>query len=212
MSVKLALLALLGRRPMYGYELKSEFEAEIDGHWALNFGQVYKTLTRLEKDGLVVRTSEPGTNAPDRKVYDLTDDGRTALAQWFLTPIDKLESFKDEFYVKLMLSFTGGVDPQTVLLTQKKAIFQKLHELNKLKLAADPCFQLPWLLLLDLATFHAEADIRWLEMCEVRISQLKDFKAETARQPESRQEKRYRSGDDRSKKRSEDVLSPSKQP
>lgn len=179
MAVKYALLALLDRRPMYGYELKSEFAGEIGAHWSLNFGQVYTTLTKLEKSGLVVHKSVPGQNAPERKIYHITKGGQQALTEWFLTPIDKIESFKDEFYVKLMLSLTGAIDADQVLLTQKKAVYQKLHELNKLKQTANVDLQLPWVFLLDLAILHAEADIRWLEMCEARLDRLTEHKLET---------------------------------
>jgi DNA-binding PadR family transcriptional regulator len=172
MSVKFAILGLLDRRPMYGYELKEEFETEIGPHRSLNFGQIYSTLARLEEKGLVSHHLIDQQNAPDRKVYRLTSAGKKELGRWFVSPIDKIDSFKDEFYIKLMLSLTSEADPHQVLHIQKKAYFHKLHELNKLKSSTDAGIQLPRVLLLDLAISHAEADIRWLEMCETRLARL----------------------------------------
>src|SRR6266545_7007403 len=83
MSVRHSLLALLEQRPMYGYGLKGEFEAATGHVWPLNDGQVYTTLARLERDGLV----EAGAGADGQKVYRLTDAGRRELDEWFLVPV-----------------------------------------------------------------------------------------------------------------------------
>ena len=53
MSVRHALLALLSEGPKYGLQLREEFEARTGEIWPLNVGQVYSTLQRLERDGLV---------------------------------------------------------------------------------------------------------------------------------------------------------------
>ncbi|CUU53592.1 Virulence activator alpha C-term [Parafrankia irregularis] len=71
MSVRNGLLALLAERPMYGYQLRAEFEARTGSTWPLNIGQVYTTLRRLERDGLVV-----GERAPSRA--DPTDPNAAA--------------------------------------------------------------------------------------------------------------------------------------
>lgn len=176
MSVKYGILAILSRRPLHGYELKQEFEAELGANWSINFGQIYTTLDRLERDGFVIQSSVvSGSDAPDRKLYTITPGGTGELNKWFLTPMTKIENLRDEFYAKVILSLTSNVSTEDVLQSQRKAELQKLHELTKLKEEADQAIELPWVLQLDLAILHAEATLRWLNMCEVRLRRLKDI-------------------------------------
>ena len=100
MSVKHALLSLLEQEPMYGYQLRQEFEARTGGTWPLNVGQVYTTLTRLERDGLVEPAAHDEAAGPDgddatrtatqtQVRYRLTDAGRDEVASWFTTPVTR---------------------------------------------------------------------------------------------------------------------------
>jgi DNA-binding PadR family transcriptional regulator len=84
MSVGMRLLAILEENPSYGLSLKNEFEARTGGIWALNVGQVYTTLGRLQRDGLVEVDSSEATES--QKVYALTDRGRRQLEDWFIQP------------------------------------------------------------------------------------------------------------------------------
>jgi len=174
MSTRYAIMALLDRRPMYGYELKLEFEMEIGNHWSLNFGQVYLTLESLEKQGLVKHRVVPGTDAPDKKVFKLSAAGRKKLAEWFKSPVEQTKGLRDEFYVKFMLGLTSPlIEVEEIVLSQKKFVLQKLHEYTNLKRQADHAGELSRVMLLDLALLRAEAEIRWLEMCEARLEKLK---------------------------------------
>ena len=86
MSVRQALLALLEQGPMYGYQLRAEFEQRTGATWPLNVGQVYTTLTRLERDGLVEgRAGDRRRGATS--IYRVTDAGRDEVAAWFTTPV-----------------------------------------------------------------------------------------------------------------------------
>lgn len=173
MSVKHALLALLDNRSMYGYELRQEFESEIGDHWTLNFGQVYLTLESLEKHGLVKYRVVPGESAPDRKVYKITAEGRRNLADWFHAPVESQKGLRDEFYLKFMLGLNSPrVDIAEIVLTQKQSVLHKLHEYTKLKREAGRAGDIAKVMLLDLVLLRAEADIRWLDMCEVRLDKL----------------------------------------
>ena len=108
MSIKHGLLALLERGPMYGYQLRAAFEESTGGTWPLNIGQVYTTLSRLERDGLVHPL--PANDAGQRP-YEITAAGRKDLAAWFATPISRTDRPRDELAIKLALALTTpGVD------------------------------------------------------------------------------------------------------
>lgn len=176
MSIKHGILAILSRRPFYGYELKQELEAELGANWSVNYGQIYKTLDRLERDNFIIQSDvEVRLDAPDRKVYTITPAGRDELNKWFLSPLTKIDNLRDEFYAKVILSLTSTVSTDDVLQVQRKAELQKLHELTNLKEEADQAIELPWILQLDLAILHTEATLRWFNMCEVRLRKLKEL-------------------------------------
>jgi DNA-binding PadR family transcriptional regulator len=165
--VKHGLLALLERGPMYGYQLRSEFEASTGSTWPLNIGQVYTTLSRLERDGLV----EAGDEEEGRVTYRITDAGRAEVAQWFSTPVNGESRPRDELAIKLAMALTTpGVDAHRVIQTQRTATLRSLQDLTRLKAGADEVADAAWLLVLESMIFRAEAEVRWLDHCEVRIS------------------------------------------
>jgi len=173
MIVKHALLALLDYTSTYGYELHGLMEAALGDHWAINTGQIYSTLSRLERDGLVVRQVASVGESAERIPYDLTQDGRAELERWYNEPVPRDYRLRDAFYAKLMLSlFSGPVPPADVLQTQRRELLGEMHELTRLRTEADPASELPWLLLLEGAIMHLEADLRWVDMCEARLDEL----------------------------------------
>ncbi|MBM9459861.1 PadR family transcriptional regulator [Nocardioides sp. zg-536] len=174
MSVKHALLALLEEQPMYGYQLRSEFEQRTGTTWPLNVGQVYTTLSRLERDGLALADGE---DAEGHVIYRITDSGRDEVAAWFTTPVARTQPPRDELAIKLALAVTvPGVDVGTVIQQQRGATMAALQDYTRLKrqvgdgagLAGDPA-DLAWSLVLDSLVFAAEAEIRWLDHCEARL-------------------------------------------
>ena len=174
MIVKHALLALLDYTPTYGYELHGLMKASLGDHWAINIGQIYSTLSRLERDGLVVRQVASGDEAAERTSYDLTQDGKAELEHWYREPLSRNYRLRDVFYAKLMLSlFFGPVPPDEVLQTQRRELLSEMHELTHMRAETDPASELPWLLLLESAIMHLEADLRWLDMCEARLDELR---------------------------------------
>src|SRR5680860_1705186 len=108
MSVKQALLALLEQGPMYGYQLRAEFEQRTGATWPLNVGQVYTTLARLERDGLVEQVADgiaEGTSDRDgHVVYRVTEHGRAEVSEWFTTPVSRTQPPRDELAIKLALA------------------------------------------------------------------------------------------------------------
>lgn len=168
MSVKHGLLALLGRGSRYGYQLRAEFEQATGGTWPLNIGQVYTTLSRLERDGLVrALAAADGGQRP----YELTDAGRVELDTWFATPINQVDRPRDELAIKLALAITTpGVDVHRVLQTQRGATMRRLQEYTRLKAADIDPADLAWRLVLDAMVFQGEAEIRWLDHCEASLA------------------------------------------
>lgn len=184
MSVKHALLALLYQQPMHGYELGKQLHLVVSAEWDVKPGQIASTLARLSEANLVDYDIEPTDDAPDRKVYFITDDGRQELESWYRSPEVREYRLGDAFYIKLVLSLVGGpVSPEEVLMTQRRELYQQLHQATQLARKSDQKTQLPWVLLLESAIMHLEADLRWIEMCEARLNDLKSYTPPT---PESK--------------------------
>ncbi|MFN8452202.1 MAG: PadR family transcriptional regulator [Anaerolineae bacterium] len=176
MSVKHALLGLLYLRPMHGYELGRQLNSTVNAEWEVKPGQIASTLTRLKEANLVDYEVEAINDAPDRKVYFITDAGRAELETWYTTPEVRDYRLGDAFYIKLILSLIGGpVSPEQVLIIQRRELYQQLHEVTDMLRKTDPRAQLPWFLLLESAVMHLEADLRWIEMCEGRLTALKEY-------------------------------------
>jgi DNA-binding PadR family transcriptional regulator len=167
MSVKHGLLALLGRGSRYGYQLRLEFEQATGGTWPLNIGQVYTTLSRLERDGLV-RALPAGDGG--QRPYELTEAGRAELSHWFTTPISPSDRPRDELAIKLALAITTpGVDVRQVVRSQRGATTRRLQEYTRLEAGEFQPADLAWRLVLDAMVFQGEAEIRWLDHCEASL-------------------------------------------
>jgi DNA-binding PadR family transcriptional regulator len=169
MAIKNGLLALLERGPMYGYQLRSEFEASTGATWPLNIGQVYGTLSRLERDRLVEAVGD--ADAEGRVTYRITAAGRASLDSWFSSPVTYARRGRDELAIKLAMALTTpGVDAHRVIQTQRTATLRSLQDLTRLKAGSDPASDAAWLLVLESMIFQAEAEVRWLDHCELRVS------------------------------------------
>jgi DNA-binding PadR family transcriptional regulator len=176
MSVKNTLLALLYQHAMHGYELGRQLNLIVSAEWDVKPGQIASTLKRLKEANLVDYDVKATDDAPDRKVYSITPEGLDELRHWYLTPEVRDYRLGDAFYIKLVLSLIDGpVSPEQVLMVQRRELYQRLHEVTELRRQADPATQLPWLMLLDSAIMHLEADLRWIEMCEMRLPDLKQY-------------------------------------
>ncbi|MGH3715939.1 MAG: PadR family transcriptional regulator [Micromonosporaceae bacterium] len=166
MSIKYGLLALLERGPMYGYQLRTAFEESTGGTWPLNIGQVYTTLSRLERDELVEELPESDGG---QRTFQITGAGRDALARWFTTPVERVDRPRDELAIKLALAVTTpGVDVTAVVQAQRTASVRTLQEYTRMK-GSERAGELSWLLVLDSLIFRVEAEVRWLDHCEARL-------------------------------------------
>ena len=165
MSIKHGLLALLEREPMYGYQLRSEFETATGSTWPLNVGQVYTTLARLERDGLVV---PQGADAEGRERYAITAAGQEELTGWFGSPVFSSDRPRDELAIKLALAVTvPGIDVAAVIQKQRAASIVAMQDLTRLKKTAD---ELSWTLVLDSMRYQLEAEVKWLDHCEATLA------------------------------------------
>ena len=168
MSVRYGLLALLAEAPTHGYGLKTAFEERTGGSWALNIGQVYSTLQRLERDGFV----EAAPSGDERHDYRITHIGRAQLETWFATPVIPEGPPRDELTIKVLLAVAAGeVDLTAILQRQRSASVAQLQAYTRRKAQADPERDVPFLILLDALIFKIEAEIRWLDACDARIGQ-----------------------------------------
>jgi len=175
-SIKYALLGILAEKVMHGYELKSRFDEKVGEFWSLNFGQIYSTLDRLEKEGLVSHDREVQDRRPDRKVFSITPDGRAELALWLSTPVSKVRALRDEFFIKLVFHDKNNPGPILELIERQKVLYLKqMNQHTRRKLALKKEGQdleaLTAELLIDAGLFHAEADIKWLTLCEAKLKE-----------------------------------------
>ncbi len=170
MSVAMSLLAILEEAPTYGLRLKNEFEARTGTMWPLNVGQVYSTLARLERDGLVRVLEE---RADGQKLYELTDAGLGRLRSWFDTPTQMLPPARDELVLKLVMAVGHvGVNLQDVIQAERRGAVELLQELTLLKRKGSPQKDLGWAFVLDSLIFQTEARVRWLDDSEARHRRL----------------------------------------
>ncbi|MFF4235138.1 PadR family transcriptional regulator [Actinomadura geliboluensis] len=172
MSIRHGLLALLSQGPRYGYQLRAEFESSTGGTWPLNIGQVYSTLSRLERDELVTRV---GADDEGRFVYRITPAGEADVRRWFATPLVRADRPRDELAIKLAMAVTTpGVDVAAVVQAQRTATLRALQDLTRLKADAPavPADQgdRAWRLVLESMIFQAEAEVRWLDHCESYVA------------------------------------------
>ena len=175
MSVRHAILALLAQRPRHGYDLRAAFGAVAGGeeNWEVKPAQVYTTLTRLEKSGLVTEQAVEQDAGPEKRIYAITLAGQSALEEWFAEGA-RPEHQRDPFFLKLMLALvSGAADPYRVINTQRTLLYRELHALTKQRSRVDPKRQMARLLLLDKAATQLEADLRWLEMTEVHLDEIR---------------------------------------
>ncbi|WP_394289032.1 PadR family transcriptional regulator [Microbacterium sp.] len=171
MSVRQSLLAILNQGPCYGYQLRAEFDRRTGSTWPLNVGQIYNTLDRLERDGLV----EKGDVDEQGHVYwQITDAGSAEVRAWLGAPVERAQGTRDELAIKLAIAATlPGIDLAAVIQTQRSASLRQLQELNRAKYAGanpDGPEELAWSLVVDSMIFAAEAEVRWLDHTEQRLA------------------------------------------
>ena len=185
MPVRHAVLGLLAQRPRHGYELRTAFQAVGGGeeNWDVKPAQIYSTLTRLEQSGLVVEEGVEQDAGPEKRIYAITKAGRQVLEEWFASGITE-DHQRDEFFVKLMLGLAlDSTDPYALINTQRDQLYKQLHGITEQRTRADPRKEMAKILLLDKVVMHLEADLRWLDITEARLD---DIRGQPIPEPESK--------------------------
>jgi DNA-binding PadR family transcriptional regulator len=182
MSVRHALLALLSEGPKYGLQLREEFEARTGEVWPLNVGQVYTTLQRLERDGMVeaAGTAGPGEGAPaehdapgvpgaPQKAYRITAAGSAELAEWLRVPPDLSSPPRDELVMKVLVAVTvPGTDVHEIIQAHRTYLVQLMQEWTRLK-EDDDGADVAFALVVDAELFRLDSVVRWLDAADGRL-------------------------------------------
>jgi DNA-binding PadR family transcriptional regulator len=168
------VLALLAKEPSHGYELRARLRQALGplGE-AMNAGQIYVTLARLEKAGLVACERQPGLpDRPDRKVYELTPAGQQRVASW-LAEVSWPGPAPAEFHLKLVAAAAARLaDPLTIVDAQRRELLRQLREAQRAEM--DEPDRSPAALLLEGIVLRLQADLHWLEACERHWTGRKD--------------------------------------
>ncbi|WP_290060525.1 PadR family transcriptional regulator [Amycolatopsis solani] len=168
MSIGLTLLGLLEGGPRHGYDLKRAYDDRFGHDRRVHYGQVYSTLARLLKQGLVEADGVEVDGGPERKRYAITDAGVADVGAWLGTPEKPDAYLQNTLYTKVVLALLSGRPAAEVLDVQRSAHLDAMRELTRRKTAGDLVDQL----ICDHALFHLEADLRWLELTAARLDQL----------------------------------------
>lgn len=164
MALRFGILGLLAEEPLHGYEVKSRYEALFGGTRELNIGQVYTTLQRLERDGLVDTVGERGDRGKQR--YGLTKPGKSALEEWLREPEEEPQQLRQDIYLKLLLiSRLANGNLEDLLARHRRVCLQQLKDLGDLERRARRDGRGDLMLLLQGAILHTEADLKWIDVC-----------------------------------------------
>jgi len=168
MTVSYALLGLLEEADRHGYDLKQSYDRRFGSSRPLRFGQVYRTLAQLERDGLVeIAGVEPGAG-PDRKRYSITEEGVTDLAHWLAEPEDPQPTLQAVLFTKVVLALLSGRPAEAFLDAQRERHIAAMQEITAARRGAS----LQDSLYADYQLFHMEADLRWIEHAVARLDAL----------------------------------------
>jgi DNA-binding PadR family transcriptional regulator len=168
MGVPQTLLGLIEPEPSYGYQLKRDYDSLFGRDRPLPFGQMYSTLSRLQRDGLVVVEDPVRGEGPDRKCYVITDAGVGYLQHWLTEPEAPQPHLQPTLYAKVVLALLSDRPAVDYLDAQRAAHLARMQELTAMRRAGP----LPQTLLADYGLFHLEADLRWIDVTAARLDQL----------------------------------------
>src|ERR1700716_3883761 len=168
MGVRHALLGLLSEGPKYGLQLREEFEARTGEVWPLNVGQVYTTLQRLERDGLV--ESDNALEDGQQKGFRITADGQEELAEWLRTPPDMTSPPRDELVIKVLVALgLPDIDVRDVVQVHRRYVVELMQQWTRLKDDASE-HEIGFLLVVDAELFRLDSVVRWLDAADGRLA------------------------------------------
>ncbi|MFG2042482.1 PadR family transcriptional regulator [Dactylosporangium sp. NPDC048998] len=183
-AVHWGLLALFSDGPKYGYQLRTELDTRTGGMWTLNVGQIYTTLERLHRDGLV---DSVGHNDEGRTMYAMTEQGQAALAEWFATPVTTADRSRSELAMKLAIAVTTPhADVAGIVQAQRVESMRQMRDYTDLRRRTDPAKEPAWMLLLDHLMFALESELRWLDHIEATVLHRRPSAGSSAHAPADR--------------------------
>ena len=168
MSLGHAFLGLLEDHPRHGYELKHLYDDRFGPSQPVKFGQVYTTLARLLRDGLVAIAAVEAGGGPDRKLYVITSEGVADLEQWLVEAQVPPSFGRNVLFTKVVVALMSGRSADEVLDVQRAAHLVRMRELTDTKRRGDVADALAS----DFELFHLEADLRWIELTVARLDTL----------------------------------------
>ena len=169
MTISYTLLGLLEKETRHGYDLKQSYDRRFGAARPLRFGQVYRTLAQLVRDGLVsVAAIEPGAG-PERKRYEITPEGVTDLERWLSEPENPKPGLQTVLFTKVVLALLSGRSAESFLDAQRAKHLAVMRELTRQRRDAAAAQDA---LLADYQLFHIEADLRWIDHAAGRLGTL----------------------------------------
>lgn len=169
-DTSLAFLGLVEAQPGHGYELKQRYDEYFGDAKPLAFGQVYKTLARLARDGLIEMAGMEDGSGPSRKHYRGLPDGRKRVIEWLMTPDAEENASRTNLYAKVVIALLLGEDATRILNAQRSALLDTMRTLTRAKQSA-PLLDV---LAHDQALLRTEADLRWIDLAEARLNDVKE--------------------------------------
>jgi DNA-binding PadR family transcriptional regulator len=179
MSVPHAHLGLLEQQPRHGYDLKRLFDRYFGPDRPLAFAQVYSTLARLQQRGRIRLDSVEQAEGPERRRYAITTEGSHELERWMGEPLEPEPHLQASLFTKVVLAILSGRPVQLLVDAERRAHLVRMRQLTATRRTA----ALPLALLADYALFHLEADLRWLDLTEARVDELRRNLLETPEAP-----------------------------
>ncbi|MDO5025899.1 MAG: PadR family transcriptional regulator [Trueperella sp.] len=168
MDTRLTLLGLVGSGSEYGYDLKQNYDYYFTTTKPLAFGQVYATLSRLLRDGLITTIGAESGDGPERKRYEITPTGRDTIQNWMREPEDPTAQVRSNIFAKTIIALLLGDDADALLDLQKQAHLKKMSEITRSKRNAD----VSTVILADYLLAHLDADLTWMDLTAARINEL----------------------------------------
>jgi PadR family transcriptional regulator, regulatory protein AphA len=172
MPLEHAILAFLEFEPMTGYDLKKFFDVSVAHFWSATQSHIYKSLEGLEKKGWAQAHVVQQEGKPNRKVYQVTDEGRLELRRWLVAPLPA-NPVREASLIQIFFShFSSNEEISSLLEARMKGIREQLHilkttaqaaiEENAKQIGVERARQL-WQITLDYGIAHYEFELDWHE-------------------------------------------------
>jgi DNA-binding PadR family transcriptional regulator len=168
-TVSYALLGLLEGSTRHGYELKQWYDRRFGAAKPIRFGQVYRTLAQLVRDGQAEVVGVEAGAGPDRKRYSITPEGVIDLDAWLREPEEPQPQLQSVLFTKVVLALMSGRSAQRFLDTQRETHLAAMRALTAARRGSQSTQDA---LLADYQLFHIEADLRWINHTETRLGTL----------------------------------------